>query len=86
MIPLGTQSVISQGDQVSSSWITMLNIWQISMSCSVFRLRQLVEETTRVTHEAATHIDQIATTCARNIVKTGVYGVSLNGHFLVYCI
>ena len=52
----------------------------------LFSFKQLVEEPTRVTLETATLIDHIATTCARNIVKTGVHEVSLSDHFLVYCI
>ena len=52
----------------------------------LFSFKQLDGEPTRVTLETATLIDHIATTCARNIVKTGVHEVSLSDHFLVYCI
>ena len=46
----------------------------------LFSFKQLVGEPTRVTLETATLIDHIATTCARNIVKTGVHEVSLSDH------
>ena len=52
----------------------------------LFNLVQLVEEPTRVTLEAATIIDYIATTCARNIIKAGIHVVSLSDHYTVYCI
>ena len=52
----------------------------------LFSSKHLVGEPTRVTLETETLIDHIATTCARNIVKTGVHEVSLSDHFLVYCI
>ena len=56
------------------------------MGCSIYELfsfRQLVDEPTRVTLETATIIDHLATTCARNIISTGVYEVSLSDHFMV---
>ena len=31
-------------------------------------------------------IDHIATTCARNIIKSGVHEVSMSDHYMVYCI
>ena len=43
-------------------------------------------EPTRITLETATIIDHVATTCARNITKTGVHKVSLSYHYMVYCI
>ena len=52
----------------------------------LFSFRQLVDEPTRVTLETATIIDHLATTCARNIISTGVHEVSLSDHFMVYCI
>eukprot|EP00794_Sanderia_malayensis_P016541 gene16541-18216_t len=48
--------------------------------------KQLVEEPTRVTLTTSSIIDHIATTRARNIVKSGVYEVSLSDHSMVYCI
>ena len=51
----------------------------------LFSFKQLVEPT-RVTLETATIVDHIATTCARNIVESGVHKVSLSDHFMVYCI
>ena len=52
----------------------------------LFSFKQLVEEPTRVTLETATIVDHIATTCARNIVESGVHKVSLSDHFIVYSI
>ena len=58
----------------------MVNLYEL------FSLKQLVEEPTRITLETARIIDHIATTCARNIVESGVHKVSLSDHFMVYCI
>ena len=52
----------------------------------LFSLKQLIEEPTRVTLNTSTIIDHIATTCARNITKSGVHEVSLSDHFMVYCV
>ena len=52
----------------------------------LFILKQLIEEPTRVTLNTSTIIDHIATTCARNITKSGVHEVSLSDHFMVYCV
>ena len=52
----------------------------------LFSFKQLIEEPTRVTLVTATVIDHVATTCPRNIIKSGVLGVSLSDHYMVYCI
>ena len=54
------------------------------MSCSA--ANTFVEEPTRVTLTTSSIIDHIATTCARNIVKSGVHEVSMSDHYMVYCI
>ena len=38
------------------------------------------------TLDTSSIIDHIATTCARNIVKSGVHEVSMSDHYMVYCI
>ena len=58
----------------------MLDLYEL------FSFKQLVEEPTRVTLTASSIIDHIATTCARNIVKSGVHEVSMSDHYMVYCI
>ena len=52
----------------------------------LFSFKQLIEEPTRVTLDTATVIDHVATTCPRNIIKSGVLEVSLSDHYMVYCI
>ena len=52
----------------------------------LFSFKQLIEEPTRVTLTTSSIIDHVATTCARNIVKSGVHEVSLSDHYMVYCI
>ena len=52
----------------------------------LFSFKQLIEEPTRVTLVTATVIDHVATTCPRNIIKSGLLGVSLSDHYVVYCI
>ena len=44
-----------------------------------------VEDPIRVTFSTFTIVDHIATTCARNIVNSGVHKISLSDHYLVYC-
>ena len=58
----------------------MLDLYEL------FSLKQLIEEPTRVTLTTSSIIDHIATTSARNIVKSGVYEVSTSDHYMVYCI
>ena len=62
------------------------NAKHISSLYELFSVKQLIEEPTRVTLVTATVIDLVATTCPRNIIKSGVLGVSLSDHYLVYCI
>ena len=50
----------------------------------LFSFKQLVDEPTRVTPTTSSIIDHIATTCARNIVKSGVHEVSMSDHYMVY--
>ena len=52
----------------------------------LFSFKQLIDRPTRVTLTTSSIIDHIATTRARNIVKSGVYEVSLSDHYMVYCI
>ena len=58
----------------------MLNLYEL------FSFKQLLEDPTRVTLATSSIIDHIATTCARNIVKSGVCETSFSGHYMVYCI
>ena len=58
----------------------MLDLYEL------FSFKQLVEEPTRVTLTTSSIIDHIATTCARNIVKSGVHEFSMSDHYMVYCI
>ena len=58
----------------------MLDLYEL------FSFKQLVQEPTRVTLTTSSIIDHIATTCARNIVKSGVHEVSMSDHYMVYCI
>ena len=44
------------------------------------------KDPTRVTLDTATVIDHVATTCPRNIMKSGVHEVSMSDHYMVYCI
>ena len=52
----------------------------------LFSFKQLIEEPTRVTLTTSSIIDHLATTCARNIVRSGVQEISMSDHFMVYCI
>ena len=58
----------------------MLDLYEL------FSFKQLIEGPTRVTVTTSSIIDHIATTHARNIVKSGVYEVSPSDHYMVYCI
>ena len=50
----------------------------------LFSFKQLIMKATRVTLD--TEFDRVATTCPRNIIKSGVLKVSLGDHYMVYCI
>ena len=52
----------------------------------LFSFIQLIGEPTRITVTTSSIIDHVATTCARNVVKSGVLQVSLSDHYLVYCV
>ena len=58
----------------------MLDLYEL------FSFKHLVEEPTRVTLTTSSIIDHITTTCARNIVKSGVHEVSMSDHYMIYCI
>ena len=58
----------------------MLDLYEL------FSFKQLIDRPTRVTLATSSIIDHIATTIARNIVKSGVYEVSLSDHSMVYCL
>ncbi len=58
----------------------MLDLYEL------FTFKQLIEEPTRVTLNTSSIIDHVATTCAGNIVSSGVHQVSLSDHYMVYCI
>ena len=58
----------------------MLNLYEL------FSFKQLIKEPIRLTASTSTQIDHVATTCVRNIIKSGVHGVSLSDHYMVYCI
>ena len=52
----------------------------------LFTNKQLITEPTRVTPNSSSIIDHIATTSPKNIVKSGVFQISLSDHFMVYCV
>ena len=52
----------------------MLDLYEL------FSFKQLIEEPTRITLTTPSIIDHIATTRARNIVKSGEYEVSMSDH------
>ena len=52
----------------------------------LFSFKQLNEEPTRVTLNTSSIIDHVATTCVRNMVKSGVHEVFLSDHHMVCCI
>ena len=58
----------------------MLDIYEL------FSFKQLVEEPSRVMLSTSSVIDHVATTCARNILKSGGHEVSISDHHMVYCI
>ena len=58
----------------------MLDLYEL------FSFKQLIGGPTRVTLTTSSIIDHIATTCARNIVKSGVHEISLSDHYMVYCV
>ena len=61
------------------------NAKHISSLYELFSFKQLIEDPPRVTLDSATVIDHVATTCPRNIMKSGVLEVSLSDHYMVYC-
>ena len=65
---------------VDSNSKHMLDLYEL------FSFKQLIDRPTRVTLTTSSIIDHTATTRARNIVKSGVYEVSLSDHYMVYCI
>ena len=54
----------------------MLDLYEL------FSFKQLIGGPTRVTLTTSSTIDHIATTCARNIVKSGVHEISLSDHYM----
>ena len=52
----------------------------------LFTYKQLITEPTCVTPNSSSIIDHIATTSPKNIVKSGVFQISLSDHFMVYCV
>ena len=52
----------------------------------LFTYKQLITEPPRVTPNSSSIIDHIATTSPKNIVKSGVFPISLSDHFMVYCV
>ena len=52
----------------------------------LFGLAQRIEEPTRVTLDSSTTIDHIATSSPRNILKSGMYKVTMSDHYMVYCV
>ena len=60
--------------------LNMLDLYEL------FSFKQLVGGPTRVILNTSSTIDHIATTCARNIVKSGVHEISLGDHYMVYCV
>ena len=52
----------------------------------LFSFKQLIEKPTKVTLSTSSIIDHIATTCARNIVKSGVHEIFLSDHYMVCCV
>ena len=62
------------------------NAKHISSLYELFSLKQLVEEPTRVTLTTSSLIDHVATTSARFIIEAGVHNVSMNDHYMVFCV
>ena len=58
----------------------MLDLYEL------FNFKQRIMEPTRVTLTTTSIIDQIATTCAGNIVGSGVHTISMSNHYMIYCI
>ena len=66
--------------------LTHNNTKHVAGIYELLSFRQLIDKTTRFTLEIAPIIDHLATTCAKNIIRTGVNEFSLSDHFMVYCI
>ena len=66
--------------------LTNGNAKHLSKIYDVYSLKQLIKDPTRDTCSSSTIIDHIATSCARNIIKSGVYEVAMSDHYMVYCI
>ena len=51
-----------------------------------FSFSERAKEPTRVTPNTSTIAHHVATAASRNLLKSGVYKVSMSDHFMVYCI
>ena len=58
----------------------MLDLYEL------FSFKQFIGGPSRVTLSTSSTIDHIATTGARNIVKSGVHEISMCDHYIIYCV
>ena len=50
----------------------------------LFSFKQLIAEPSRTSLTTSSITDHVSTTCARNMINSGVHEVSLSDHFMVY--
>ena len=53
--------------------------------CSVFGLKQIIQEPTRTTCSTSSLIDHILTNCCENISQSGIINIGLSDHQLIFC-
>ena len=58
---------------------------QYNELCSLFSLKQLIKEPTRITSSSSTLIDHILTNSTQKISQSGVIDTTLSDHQMVYC-
>ena len=54
--------------------------------CDLFGMKQIINEPTGATLEGSNFIDHIAKTNCNNIILSGGLKISLNDHYLAYCV
>ena len=58
---------------------------QYNEFCSLFSLKQLIKEPTRITSTTSTLIDHVLTNSFQKICQSGVIDTSLSDHQMIYC-
>ena len=53
--------------------------------CSVFGLKQIIQEPTRTTCSTSSLIDHILTNCCEKISQSGIINIGLSDHQLIFC-